>query len=402
MKQKWIFAVLVGSLVLSLAGCNLPSMNPSFGTIRIINTYIRASEPFPAGRRLPLTREYGICIVGYPVPAPAGLAKPTYDLILAKDSSTTNFALPAASYQIQEFQFDSEINTDPSYLPEYKTYVRPVETIRLAADQVLIFGSERTLVPPPGDFVEGPFLNNACNNEFQQQISGKLTYTARASTGTPKTSTPLPPTITAKAITSTVKPVTNTPQPTTGGAWVLRQVETNAGKKEEKFSYPGISCSGGTTASSTENSATTISSGTCQIRNAQTANAKTTHTWTRPPDRLVPGQELTGSMTASSTGICSWQDSITEVACRSQTSTAHTVWIGDGGPGTSKDFPYQNLVYGNDYATSARAGDQPTGSFKWKIPTGGGSGRTTLVIQFYSHAWFGYVYTNFWYDWSTK
>ena len=299
---------------------------------------------------------------------------------------------------MQEFQFDSEINTDPTYSPEYITYVRPVETILVVQDQTILFGSERSILPAPGDLVEGPFLNNRCNNLYQQQLSWKQTTTARAagsSTPRPSTPTSLPPTSTAKAAGATPTIV--------GGAWVLKIVTPDVGKKEMLFSSSaGVVCSGGTKATSTETNATTTASGGCQLKNTQTANSKTQHTWSRPPDRLVPGQELTGSLTASSTGICSWQAEITETMCRGQTSTNHAVWIGEGLPGGTKEFPYQNLVYGNDYATSARAADQPTGSYKWKIPTGGGSGRTTLLLQYKSGSYNAYVYTNFWYEWSAK
>jgi hypothetical protein len=63
------------------------------GTIKVVNTHVRGNDAFPGGRGLPDAREYGICIITYP--PVAGLAKPTFDMILAKDGGDTTYALPA-------------------------------------------------------------------------------------------------------------------------------------------------------------------------------------------------------------------------------------------------------------------------------------------------------------------
>jgi hypothetical protein len=131
------------------------------GTIKIVNTHVRGSDAFPGGKGLPDAREYGVCINAYPASLPAGFSKPTFDMILAKDESETTYQLPAGTYTVQEFQFDSEINQDPLYSPATKTTVRPEETIVLKADETIVFGSERTL-PEPGNFVEGNPINPNC------------------------------------------------------------------------------------------------------------------------------------------------------------------------------------------------------------------------------------------------
>jgi len=89
---------------------------------------------------------------------------------------------------------------------------------------------------------------------------------------------------------------------------------------------------------------------------------------------------------------------LTEELCRSQVSTSHTVWQGDGWPGGQVEFAYRNLVYGNDTAFMARALNRPTGSFKWTVPDGFYGGKT-LLLQFRSSSKGGGVYTNFWYEW---
>ncbi|MBI3160002.1 MAG: hypothetical protein HYZ26_10430 [Chloroflexi bacterium] len=153
--------VLILTLLFSI-GCNLltgTSQPQQMGTIKVVNTHVRGSDAFPGGRGLPDAREYGVCIITYP--PVAGLTKPTFDMILAKDGGETTYALPAGVYIVQEWQFDSEINDDPLYSPAMKTYVRPVETIVLEADETIVFGSERTL-PQPGDFVEGNPINPNC------------------------------------------------------------------------------------------------------------------------------------------------------------------------------------------------------------------------------------------------
>lgn len=184
---------------------------------------------------------------------------------------------------------------------------------------------------------------------------------------------------------------------TEDNVWVLKLIEPNAGKREPLFESPYCSCTGGSTASSTDSDATVTWNGTCQLNGAQQANSKSTHTWERPPDVLVPGEIYSGTLTAALTGICSWQGETTEDGCRNQTQTAHTVWQGDGWPGGPVEFPYQNLIFGNDSGAQAR--DKPTATFSWKVPSADYGGKT-LVLQYYSRTWNADVYTNFWYEWS--
>jgi len=143
-------------------GCNVltgTSQPQPMGTIKIVNTHVRGSDAFPGGKGLPDAREYGVCIIVYP--PVAGLTPPTFDMILAKDGEETTYALPAGTYTVQEWQFDSEINQDPLYSPAMKTSVRPTEIIVLQAGETLVFGSERTL-PEPGNFVDGNPVNSNC------------------------------------------------------------------------------------------------------------------------------------------------------------------------------------------------------------------------------------------------
>ena len=183
------------------------------------------------------------------------------------------------------------------------------------------------------------------------------------------------------------------------GAWVLKLVQPDVGKTEVQFSYPGLACTGGTTVASTETSATTTTTGTCQVTGAVVANETTQHSWSRPPDRLTPGQEVTGSLTASQSGLCYWGGATTEESCRSSVATSHSVWVGDGWPGGQTEFPYEDLYFGNDSAGTARASDHPNGSFEWTVPDGSQGGGRTLLLQFVSGSSGGKVYTNYWYEW---
>lgn len=374
---------IVSSFFFISTACGLPlgiSQPTQMGTIRIVNFHVRGSDFFLGGKNLPDTREYGVCIIAYPPALPAGFIKPTFDMILAKDSQmtqTTNYALPAGTYTLQEWQFDSEINQDPMYSPAFKTLVRPPETITLEVDQILTFGSERSL-SAPGEFIEGNLTNPACLGAWQQPGG-------------------LPPTDTPEIATDTPEAGPDS-SGTDTGIWVLRLIEPNVGKSETQFSYPGLACSGGTTVYSDETSATITTTGTCQIKDAVVADEVTQHAWDRPPDQLTPGEEMTGSMTASSSGICGWQNSMTLEACQNSVTTSHAVWQGDGWPGSENAFSYQNLVFGNDYAGTARASNNPTGSFTWTVPDGSTGGKT-LVLQFCSSSRGGQVYTNYWYEW---
>jgi hypothetical protein len=358
-------AIVITLVILISISCNIPGVitqPQQMGTIKIVNYHVRGSDPFPGGMNLPDAREYGVCFIAYQPTNPGGLTRPSNDMILAKDEETTTYALPAGTYTLQEWQFDSEINQDPLYSPAMKTLVRPPETIVLGANKTLVFGSERTL-DPPGDFVEGNPINPSCG--------GGSAQTAIFPTDTPEAA---------------------------GGAWVLKLVQPDVGKSEAQFSFPGLACSGGAVATSAETTATIVTTGTCQVNGALVADETTQHSWSRPPDQLTPGEEMTGTLTASSSGLCSWKGLETEENCRGYVATSHSVWQGDGWPGGETEFPYQYLIFGNDSAGTARASNHPTGSFKWTVPDGSYGGKT-LVLQFHSTASQGGVYTNFWYEW---
>jgi hypothetical protein len=288
-------------LILFSFACNIlagTSQPQPMGTINVVNDHIRGSDAFPGGIGLPDYREYGVCFLVYP--PIAGLITPTNDMILVKDGQQrqqTTYSLPAGIYTLQEFQFDSEINQDPLYSPAMRTLVRPPETIVLGAGQTIMFGSERS-TSAPGDFVEGNPINPNCGG---------------ASDGIG------------------VFP-TDTPESATG-TWMLKLIQPDVGKTEVQFSYPGLTCNGGTVATSTETNATITTTGTCQVSGALVANEITQHSWSRPPDQLIPGQELTGTLEASQSGLCSWTGATTEENCRPQVTTSHAVWQGDGWPG---------------------------------------------------------------------
>ncbi|GEM_PF-6284762 len=173
MEHKFSKPMIVLWVALSLSlGCGLLSRTPPaqpqpqvMGTILIVNSYTRGSDSFPGGMGLPVTREYGVCISSYNPEEPSALIRPTFDLILAKDSQTTTYQLPPGTYTLQEWRMDSEINQDPLYSPACKTYVRPTETLFVTAGSTYVFGSvfgsDRTL-PEPGAFVEGNPTNPNC------------------------------------------------------------------------------------------------------------------------------------------------------------------------------------------------------------------------------------------------
>lgn len=360
--------LVILSLACSIGGTPTPA-NTRTGKIKIINEHVRASDTYPGGKGLPDTREYGICFIAYAANNPGALTTPEYDMVLAKDQSTTTWPLPDGTYTIQEFQFDSEINNDPMYSPKARTLVRPVEIITITGGEVLEFGSWRTL-EAPGEFAQGKLLNSNCGGMYDYEGTGIETEI---------------PTEAATEVTE-------------DNVWVLKQIDPSVGKSEGPFtSSAGISCTGGVTVSSTDQDATTMASGICQINGARQANSITEHTWDRPPQVLKPGDTYTGTLTAASTGYCLWTDVTTEDWCSSQTSTAHIVWQGDGWPGGQVEFPYQNLIFGNDSGANAR--DKPSATFSWVVP-GADYGGKTLLLQYVSRAYNARVYTNFWYEWS--
>jgi hypothetical protein len=169
-------AIIVSMLIFFATGCNLSNPTPisqQMGTIKIVNNHIRGSDSFPGGTGLPDAREVGVCIINYP--PVAGITKPAFDVISARDAQTTTFTLPAGTYSMQEWQFDSEISADPQYSPAVKHYVRTAENVVLETDATIAFGSERTL-PAPGDFVEGELVNSICG-EWLLQAGGSFTST---------------------------------------------------------------------------------------------------------------------------------------------------------------------------------------------------------------------------------
>ena len=201
-----------------------PEQQP--GAIKIVNSYTRGSENFPVipgCRGLPITREYGVCIITYTPDDPWALIRPTCDLILAKDGQTTTYPLPAGTYTLQEWRMDSEINQgDPLYSPCYKTYVRPPETIVIKPRMTIVFGDElkRTL-PTPGPFVEGKTINPKCAGCAATTPVATPTKTPTPVATSTKTTTATP----TKTSTPSIAPKPPVPCKCTcqGGAWPLVQ-----------------------------------------------------------------------------------------------------------------------------------------------------------------------------------
>ncbi len=214
------------------------------------------------------------------------------------------------------------------------------------------------------------------------------------------------------ALTKTTPTLTRTASPTVtpaagaAGAWVLKLVQTNVAKTEANFSdgRVGYGCTGGGKVSSTETGASISTSGGCPGA-PTTANEVTQHTWTRPPDKLLPGREWTGALTASGSGRCYFNTTTAadEQECRDHILTNHLVYWGDGWPGTQKEFKYDHGLFAttNRDQNSAIASDRPRSSFKYNVPAGSVA-NTTLVLQFVSKAFMGQVYTNFWYAWDAN
>lgn len=132
------------------------------GIIKIINNHKRATGEFPGCRTLPIAREKGICFLEYNPDNELDLNKPPSNRIFAKDEGEITYELPVGTYLIQEWQFDSEVNRDPLYVPCTKTYERPSETIIIEAGETLVFGDERSL-ENPGDLVEVSAMNSVCS-----------------------------------------------------------------------------------------------------------------------------------------------------------------------------------------------------------------------------------------------
>ncbi len=183
------------------------------------------------------------------------------------------------------------------------------------------------------------------------------------------------------------------------GDWVLKLVQTDVDKSEEVFSFTGLACSGGGKATSTETGATIVTTGGCQAPGAVVANETAQHSWSRPPDRLTPGQELTVTMTATQSGLCAWQPAEPAEACRREANIRHGVVQGDGWPGGQEEFDYSDLIYDSSaVGQSANAWDRPTATAAWTVPDGTFSGKT-LLVQFSGSSHGGRVRTNFWYEW---
>jgi hypothetical protein len=202
---KMVIVLMLG--ILFLTGCKLPAkptIPQKMGTFMIINNHVRGSDPFPGGKFLPDTRQHGICIIVYPLIYPSGLVKPPYNMILANDEQTTTTTVGAGIYLLQEWQFDSEINQDPFYIPEVKTQVRPMEIVNLKAGETITFGSERNL-PQPGDFKEGA-INPLCRAGSQSPggdhptITPTISVTVTETPSSPAITTPLPQYITSHLI----------------------------------------------------------------------------------------------------------------------------------------------------------------------------------------------------------
>jgi hypothetical protein len=108
---------------------------------------------------------------------------------------------------------------------------------------------------------------------------------------------------------------------------------------------------------------------------------------------------LTVTLTASSSGLCSWTVATTEEGCRFLVSTRHGVALGAGRPGGQQEWEYSGLIYDStNVGQSANARDRPTAAVAWTVPDGHLSGKT-LFLQFTAGSNAGRVRTNYWYEW---
>ena len=279
-----------------------PEQQP--GVIKIVNSYTRGSENFPVipgCRGLPITREYGVCIITYTPDDPWALIRPTCDLILAKDGQTTTYPLPAGTYTLQEWRMDSEINQgDPLYSPCYKTYVRPPETIVIKPRMTIVFGDElkRTL-PTPGPFVEGKTINPKCAECAATTHAATPTRTRTPVATATKTTTATP--------TKTSTPVTPIPPPA-AGLWTLTKTTPiiSQGKDDNcYFSHKVAVSSGSFTSSGSWHAGTKVG---CMYGETVSGSDSTTVTWTPPPAQLNPGDKLTLSGSTKVTAQGTWAD----------------------------------------------------------------------------------------------
>jgi len=129
------------------------------GWIKVTNTHIRGSTPFlhrtpRRCHRLPQAIQRGVYFLAYNPQNPELLfTKPFGHMLIARDNSTVTWWLPAGTYTLEEWKFSSELNHSPLYVPCFKHWTRPPETIVLQPGQTIVFGDERTL-PAPGPLVE--------------------------------------------------------------------------------------------------------------------------------------------------------------------------------------------------------------------------------------------------------
>jgi len=370
------------------------------GWIKVVNNYTQGYWPFPRARTLPMYLENTVTFTAYNPINPLQLMRPTFNLVIAKDKTPTEYWLTAGTYTLVEGKFGSEINTDPLYSPACTWWYRPAQIIVLAPGMTFEFGDnlgfpllpDSGYVERPGDcgFPPGP----------GPMATPKVTPTA-----TPKAT----PTATPKATPTPTPKVTPTTTAATG-QWVLKYIDIDVDKLEDPFSFPGVACSGGPKVASTETGATTTTTGTCQIGGAQVANATTKHSWSRPPERLVPGQEVSGTVTASGSGVCSWSALTTEESCNGSTSTRLIVFLADSL--REESFRGADTVYNSEGRTlgvsgageAANAKDRPTSSFAWKVPDRRG-GNKSLLVKFSVGVGSccgnggGSVATIFWYEW---
>lgn len=114
------------------------------GWFKVRNTHSRGGGNYPGGQRKPMSTGYGVCVQSYNFDNPSAAwswVEPVDWKVWARDGSTTKFWLPAGKYDLLEVIHLSEINMDPLYVPDYKTYWRPIGVHTLAPGQTIDFES---------------------------------------------------------------------------------------------------------------------------------------------------------------------------------------------------------------------------------------------------------------------
>ena len=121
------------------------------GWLEVRNPYRRAGSQYPGGRYLPASSWYGLCIQSWSPDDPSmvyNYSPPTdWQIVVFDVSHSYKWWVPAGQYTLIEFFGRSEINNNPTYVPQHYNLYRPLGTYGVAAGQTLTFAAPD---PAPG------------------------------------------------------------------------------------------------------------------------------------------------------------------------------------------------------------------------------------------------------------